>query len=207
MRRWLVLFVFLAGAVSSSAQLREERVSPLIQAMQEDSLVGLGSVHLRTLAWTHQVSPEDLHSILRRKISIGSAAEGVEAETPFLRLTYDLNERTLENGQSVSVYWVSLELVQAVAWTWTTVNGPSQSSDGGLAVTWSAMRADVAADPAAAAVGLKEQVASLGAQLAADVVRMNPVWDGYGMSMDPDGHISCKQMSWTAERRPRTEFP
>jgi hypothetical protein len=207
MRRGLVFFVFLWGAVQCAAQSPEERISPIIRAIQEESLVGLESVHLRTLAWTDQVRPEALHPILRSalgsaKVRIVSASQGVAADPPFLRLTYDVNDRTLEGGQTVSVYWVSLELVQAVSWNWNTEF--ADVPDSSLAVTWSALRADVASSPETAAFEIEKQVASLGRQLAEDIAKVNPVWVGDGIGFDADGTMRCTPTAWRAKRSPKT---
>jgi len=205
MRR-LILFLFLAGAIPAAAQLTEDPIRSLHRAGQEASLIGLESVHLRTLTWTDQVEPEDLYPILSAKLDSAkvqalSAAQGMTAEPPFLRLAYDLNERSLENGQTVVVYWVSLELVQAVSWTWTTERG----HEGGLAVTWSALAADMAADLETAVLEIQKQVASLGDRLAADIRSVNPVASGWGIGMGADGITRCEPMTWKPTRRPKTK--
>ena len=208
MKCWLILLLFLAGAVPSAAQLTDERIWSLHRAGQEASLIGLESVHLRTLTWTDQVEPEDLYPILSAKLGSAevqalSAAQGMTAEPPFLRLAYDLNERTLENGQTVVVYWVSLELVQAVSWTWAWTAGGVP--DDGMAVTWSALHADVAADPETAVLEIQKHVASLGDRLAADIRSVNPVAKGWGIGTGADGITRCEPMTWKATRRPRAE--
>jgi hypothetical protein len=195
MRLPLFAFTLLIGAQTLAAPALET-TPEIFQEIQRDSLVGLEAVHLRSLGLVAEPSSEDVLSILAQEIAaapglrVASSSREMTAEAPFLRIAYDVKRETLE-GRPVFVYWVALDLLQEVSWTWATF---PRGKDGGLIPTWSALRTGVASNPEDAASGIRQHTRELGQQFAADFRKMTqnlPQWSIDAMIMEPDGTLRC----------------
>jgi hypothetical protein len=210
MRRLPIAFVLLLSLVAPAIHSLET-TPPIVREQQRTSLLGLESVHLQSLVLTPEPSPEAMRSIveealIRAGLRVDSSTRGIVGRPPYLRLAYDIKDETLD-GKLVFIYWVSLDLLQDVTWTWVTVQEvPSDppGQDGGLAITWDSFRTGVASSREEAALEIQQHVRDLSQEPTSDINALqSPHWVGEGIGMDPDGHMRCVEFDSKVTRRPR----